>query len=191
MLPRRWTGRARAPRLLPLLGLALVSCGRRTPVAAPGLDSVRVAHPVADPLRDPSSTAGPKTILIIGGAAAVVEYPPIDNGSIREVFDGRTETLARTLDATTAVVTVTFVMPRTLTGVDVTTGSMDVGLKVLLTVRGTSRPREFAGEFRNQRPDPTVSLDFGGSHEATQVRFEIRNLNGGDGHIHIREIALR
>jgi hypothetical protein len=67
---------------------------------------------------------------------------------------------------------------------------MDVGLTVVVKPQGEAA-KTYTKEFRGMPPDPTVSLDFDtGKTPIESVRVEIKNLNGGDGHIHIRTLQL-
>jgi hypothetical protein len=126
----------------------------------------------------------------LDGQSVVVKHSELDLGQVRDLFDGDKNSFARTARATTAVFDFTWPSARPVSGVNVTTATMDVGLKVSLYSSGL-RPVVFSKEYRNLPPDPTVSLDFQGSHPVRRIRFEITNLNGGDGHIHVREIQFK
>jgi hypothetical protein len=76
-------------------------------------------------------------------------------------------------------------------GFDLTTGSMDLGVKVSATVAGESEPVVVAKAYTDNKPDPTVSIDFGGLKTVKALRLEVTNLRGGDGHIHIRELKFK
>jgi hypothetical protein len=130
----------------------------------------------------------------LGGRTVRVRYSPADMGQIQDVFDGDWLTLLRTRASTTAIVDVLFDGPRTLKGVSVWTASMNVGLRVLLyrqVESDTEKPSSYERIWPEAPPDPDVALLFPApEREVRRVRVEIANLQGGDGHIHIREVRL-
>jgi hypothetical protein len=128
---------------------------------------------------------------LVDGRMTEIVHSKWDAGQTPDLFDGNPETLARTENANPAIVELHAPAPRSLKGVSVTTGSMDVGVTVVVKPQGGGPPKTYSKELRNQPPDPTVTLDFDtGETPIESVRVEIRNLNGGDGHIHIRTIQL-
>jgi hypothetical protein len=128
---------------------------------------------------------------LVEGRMTEIVHSKWDAGSTPDLFDGKSETLARTENANPAIVELHAPAPRPLKGVSVTTGSMDVGVTVVVKPQGGGPEKTYTKELRNPPPDPTVTVDFDtGSTPIETVRVEIRNLNGGDGHIHIRTIQL-
>jgi hypothetical protein len=126
----------------------------------------------------------------LGGVLADVVHSKLDGGRIQDVFDNDKRTLARTEDADVAVFDLTFSAPRKMTGVEVTTGTMSVVLKVTVRALGKAEPLILQKTFTDQPQDPTVSLDFGGTREVKRIRLEVSDLSGGDGHVHVREIRF-
>jgi len=127
---------------------------------------------------------------LVDGRMTEIVHSKWDAGQTADLFDGKPETLARTENANPAVVELHAPAPRPLKGVSVTTGSMDVGLTVVVKPQGGPE-KTYTKEFRNAGADPTVTLDFDtGKTPIESVRVEIRNLNGGDGHIHVRTVQL-
>lgn len=114
-----------------------------------------------------------------------------DLGWGHDMIDSDPGTMARTKNANPAVLELVFSKPRAVSGIDVTTASMDVGLKTVLTLAGGGE-KTYAEEYRRLPPDPAVRLDFEGlSGRVAKMRVEVWNLGGGDGHIHIRTLKLR
>src|SRR5262249_7877459 len=120
-----------------------------------------------------------------------VTHSKWDGGQTSDMFDTNKDTLARTEKANPAIVEIKLPEPRPLKAVSVTTGGMDAGLTVV--VQPVSGPaKTYTKEFRQLPPDPTFGLEFDtGTAPIQSVRVEIKDLNGGDGHIHIRTLKLR
>lgn len=160
---------------------SFVGCGAdERPVPAVG------PIPTAPATRE--NTTGP---VSIAGTLAEATYSALDAGTIQDVFDGDRGSLARTENATTAVIDLVFPEVREAGGLAVITGTMDVGIDVTLTPVDESDPLSFHGSLLQQDTEPTVNLDFGRVRTFKRARIEITNLNGGDGHIHIYEVVFR
>jgi len=127
----------------------------------------------------------------IDGESVEVGHSDLDNGRIQDLFDGNPDTLARTGSSTVFLVDLRFAAPKRASGIEVTTGSMNVRLKAILTVKGRSETAVYEETFPRLPADPTVALDFGGTHEVETARIEIANADGGDGHVHVRELKFR
>jgi hypothetical protein len=127
---------------------------------------------------------------LVDGSLAEITHSKWDGGRTSDLFDADPQTLARTEKSNPAVVAITLPEPRPLKGISVTTGGMEAGLTVVVEPRGGPEKR-YTKEFRHMGPDPTYGLDFDtGSTPIRSLRIEIRDLTGGDGHIHIRTIRL-
>lgn len=167
------------------------------PVPVPASGSAEEQETAARPApasRGASSAAGSSPnggeVVEIDGATVEVEHSDLDLGRIQDLFDGSRNTLARTASSTVFVVDLGFAAPKKVSAIVVTTGSMTVLLKATLTVKGKSEPAVYQKTFTRLPPDPTVTLDFGGAHEVEKARIEIGNADGGDGHVHVRELKL-
>ena len=126
-----------------------------------------------------------------GRETVEVEHTELDNGRIQDLFDDSPDTLARTARSTVFLVDLRFAAPKKTSGIEVTTGSMNVRLKASLSVKGRSETVVHEKTFPQRTADPTVLLDFGGTCEVERARIEIANADGGDGHVHVRELKLR
>jgi hypothetical protein len=112
-------------------------------------------------------------------------------GSINELFDGNPMTLARGFEANPLVIELRLTTPKSLHQVELTLGSMDLDLTVVLTT-----PDGVANvvrqQYRNLPPDPTVQLDLPAPTTVQQVRLEIFQVGVSEpAHVHVREIVLR
>jgi hypothetical protein len=128
---------------------------------------------------------------LVDGHLVEVTHSKWDGGQTSDMFDTNKDSLARTEKANPAIVEIRMPEPKPLKGVTLTTGGMDAGLTVIVTpVSGG--PKTYTKEFRQMPPDPTFGLDFDtGAAPIQTVHIEIKDLNGGDGHIHIRTVKLR
>ena len=79
-----------------------------------------------------------------------------------------------------------------MSGISLTTGSMDLRLTVKLYPLGNAEPVIYSQSFARLPDDPTVKLDWGKPVQAEKLYIEIKGLSrGGDFKIHIREIVLQ
>ncbi|NTU66244.1 MAG: hypothetical protein HGB05_23260, partial [Chloroflexi bacterium] len=100
--------------------------------------------------------------------------------------------LIRTADVNPAIVEIDFSPPRTLSGVRVTTGNMDVALTAEVTIDGGAQPGRYSGVFTELPPDPIVELDFDQPYAVTRLRLEIKNPGANErANIHLREIEFQ
>jgi hypothetical protein len=138
-----------------------------------------------------SEPASVKEDFQLAGENVATEHSRFDMGRIQDLFDNDDASLARTEMAKTAFVDLTFPAPRPIKAVAITTGSMDIGLAVHVTPEGSGSPETYTKEFRELPKDPTVNLELGtAAKPVRRIRVEVRNLQSGDGHVHIREIRF-
>lgn len=183
--------------LVPALLIAMsTGCGKKeAPVPgpsggnAPGASAASGAAPGAP--RPGGAPPNVKESFEIDGTVVEVEHSAIDNGRVQDLFDGNKETLGRTENSTAMVLQLRFPTARKTSGLEVTTGSMNVRLTATLSVRGKGEPLVFQKTYTQLPPDPTVTLDFGGVQEVEKANIEIANADGGDGHVHVREVKLK
>lgn len=155
--------------------LALASCARTEPS---GEQRPAAAALVADK-------------ALVDGSLVSVSHSEWDAGRTADLFDGNPATMARTENANPAILEIRLPQPRPLKGISLTTGGMEAALKVVVRPAGGAAPTSYAREFRGMPPDPTFGLDFDtGSARIEFVRVELKDLSGGDGHIHIRSLQL-
>ena len=129
----------------------------------------------------------------LDGQPVIVRHTSFDFGNVANLFDGETFTLARTAGVNPAVIEIDFPTPRRLTGLTLTTGSMDIDLQVELFDAGDTPSYTYTQRYTGLPPDPTVDLNFEPHPGAvSKVRLEIRSPAAEEtAHIHIREIRLR
>lgn len=127
---------------------------------------------------------------LVDGSLAEVTHSKWDGGRTADLFDSDPQSLARTEKSNPAVVAIVLPQPRPLKGISVTTGGMEAELTVVVQPRGGAA-KTYTKEFRHMGPDPTYGLDLDtGNTPIESLRIEIKDLNGGDGHVHIRTIKL-
>ncbi len=76
-----------------------------------------------------------------------MSHSQFDIGQIASAFDGDPYTLVRTLVDNPAIIEITFDEPRVLTGLALTTGTMDFNATVKLTPADGSAPQVLARDF--------------------------------------------
>lgn len=130
--------------------------------------------------------------LRISGRSVQVTHPPFDAGRLEDIFDGDLFTLARSRQANPAVLDFQFQTPLRVSGLTITTGSMNLRLKVRLFVGEAADPISFTWNFPDLPPDPTVDVEFReGPYQITRIEVSVQNLNEGkDAKVHIREIEF-
>ena len=130
--------------------------------------------------------------ITLNGQTVHTLHSQFDVGRIQDLFDGDPYTLARTDIDNPAIIELTFPTPRLLTGLKLTTGTMDFGLTITLSSTDLSAGQVYSQTYTGLPPDPTVSLNFGSTPASVKkIRIEIQdNRAGTDNHIHIREAQL-
>ncbi|HZY44186.1 MAG TPA: hypothetical protein VFF70_05475, partial [Anaerolineae bacterium] len=130
--------------------------------------------------------------ITLDGQSVHVLHSRFDSGRLVDLFDGDTFTLARTAIDNPAFLEFTFDQQRSMSGITLTTGTLDFLLTVSVWTDENSAPKIYPHSFTGLPPDPTVSVDFGSAFAVKKLRIEVRDIRAGtDNHIHIREIQFR
>ena len=128
---------------------------------------------------------------LVDGHLTEIAHSKWDGGRTADLFDTDPKTLARTENANPAILEFHLPEPRPLKGISITLGGTDYAVTATLQPQGGGPAKTFSREFRQMQPDPTLELDFDtGAEPIAALRVEIRDLQGGDGHIHIRTVKL-
>lgn len=174
------------------LGLIVAAC-RKSEQAQPSAAGQPAQAGAAATPAPPGPTADSDLVVdrvTVDNQVVEVAHSKFDGGRSEDLFDTDTNTLARTENANPATVELRYAAARPVKSVTTTTGSMDVGLTVTVTPE-QGQPKVFSKEWRQLPNDPTVTLDLDPKGiVAKKVRVDIKNLNGGDGHIHIRTLKV-
>jgi Dolichyl-phosphate-mannose-protein mannosyltransferase len=130
--------------------------------------------------------------LEIGGETVTISHSSTSSGRINDVFDGDTFTLARTDELNPAIIELNYPMPRNVSGLTVTVGSMALELKVEVFSANADEPVIHEQTYSDLPNDPTVEVTFEQPiASATKIRIEIKDVNAGDnGNVHVREITV-
>ena len=166
------------------------------PDGTPGFYFVQLAYsPQADALFAAESEARSRLLsdtLEWQGQSVIVAHSRLDIGPIDRLFDGDPATLIRTQDVNPAVFDLTFATPVSMSGIAITTGSMDIELAVEIRSGDGGSPRRYARTYTDLQPDPTVELDFGESLAVKSLHLEIRNPNAAAyNNVHLREVQFK
>lgn len=125
------------------------------------------------------------------GEKVEVQHPQFDMGELDFIFDDDPFTLVRTFHANPARIVLTFELPKTLTGVKITTGTMDIKLTVQLYEKEANDPLTYEMIYRDLPDDPTVELSFPDQPtDVHRVEIEIEGLDILDNKIHLRDLIL-
>ena len=169
------------------MAAAAGGCGKSEKTAASSAQASNPAAPAAAPEMPDPGMVTDRTGL--GDQSIEINHSKFDMGHAEDLFDGNAKTFARTQKANPAILEFTFPKARPIKGLEVTVGSMDLALVArVTTARGE---KVFSKEYVGLPPDPKVQLDFGSSISTSKIHLEVKSLTGGDGRIHIREIAFK
>ena len=166
------------------------------PDGSPGFYFVRLRYsPEADAIFAAEKAARRQMLeeqIPIDGEMVTTRHSQFDIGRIQDVFDGRTDTLARTVSANPALIEIVYPQPHQLTGLTVTTASRNFRLTLQLFTDETAVPITYTQTYLKQPPDPTVTLNFDPAPPPIKkIHFELQDTDSGEEtHIHIREIRL-
>ncbi len=129
---------------------------------------------------------------IVDGGEVTVQHPYFDSGNAQHMFDGDVFTFVRSFEANPVVLQLTFVAPRALLGLRLTTGSMDLSLVVRLFDPAGREASTTTATYEGLPPDPTVEMVFDSPPPAvSRLEIEILQLHVGEtAKIHIREIVF-
>ena len=130
--------------------------------------------------------------VLIEGQVVMIQHPLLDMGEVENLFDGDTFTMIRTYEANPVLIAITFPEPRTISGLSLTTGTMDIILTVRLFDEEMDELITYSQNYTDLPNDPTVDLTFDqGSIEASSIEIEILGLlEEPSVKIHIRELTL-
>ena len=171
--------------------LLLAGCRKNEPSASKPAEPAAPAVAPSLPTPAPTMPALVTETAPFDGQDVTFTHSAFDQGRIQDLFDTDPVTLARTTNANPAVLELTFSKPRPLRGIELTTGSMDMDVKCVVSLAGGGE-KTYTKEFRKLKPDPTVRIDFDGlAGRVERVRIEIHGLTVIDGHIHLRTLRLR
>jgi hypothetical protein len=130
--------------------------------------------------------------VLIEGQMVQIQHPLLDMGEVENLFDDDEFTMVRTYEANPVLLVLSFPTPRSMNGLSITTGTMDIILTVRLFNEESPEPVTYHQTYTDLPNDPTVELVFSqGSIEASVMEIEIYGLLEDPGaKIHIREIKL-
>ena len=130
--------------------------------------------------------------VMINGEPVQVQYSLLDMGSIDLVFDGDTQTVARTLEANPFVIELTFPKEHQFSGYRMVLGSADSRVTATLYSTEGERPAESVADFDGSPSSPELDVNFGQTIKAQKVRFEVfQPYTGVPSNVHIWEIEFK
>ena len=166
------------------------------PNGSPGLTFLQMRYSADAPeifATEVAERLQPKTAsMVIDGVETQVEFPYLDLGSVDLMFDHDPFTLARVYEANPAHIVLNFSSPRDLSGLRITTGSMNFELSMSLLDKDSVELAAITHVYRDLPDDPTVELEAPDRISGvSSIVIDILSLTPGDPFkIHIREIEL-
>ena len=177
-------------RVLGILAMAAAAggCGKKETASSTQASNPAAPSPAPE-IADPGMVLDR---MVLGDQTIEVNHSKFDMGHPEQLFDGDANTFARTQKANPAILEFTFPKARPVKGLEVTVGSMELGLVARVTTAAGDE-KVFSKQYSGAGvpPNPKVQLDFGSSVPTSKIHLEVKNLEGGDGHIHIREITFK
>jgi len=169
------------------------------PNGQPGFYFLRLSYsPNADEIFAQEHAALLRPIVetyTIDGQAVVVTHPRFGAGQLSDMLDGDKFTLINAPGFNPVVLDFAFPQVRPISGLDLTTGSMDdFTVKVSLYTTADAAPQVYTQHYVNLPPDPTVKINFDqGPATINRIQIEIQNnVDTGPGvNIHVREVQFR
>lgn len=133
-----------------------------------------------------------RDVISVDGERLTVIHPPFDSGQVEHLFDGDLFTLARSRKINPAVLTISFEHPRSIRGVKITTGSMEMTIVIRVYAGETADPITYSQTYLGLPEDPTVELRFDDLYaRMNKIEISVQNLNtDSEGNVHIREIVF-
>jgi 4-amino-4-deoxy-L-arabinose transferase-like glycosyltransferase len=124
-----------------------------------------------------------------------VEYSPIDMGSIGDLFDGNTDSLIRGNGANPMKVVLHFSLPRKVSTVDLTLGTMAHFHVTIAIVYTDNSSKSTDRDYENLPDDPHISIPLPESQlQITSLHILVQDLNAPSDdveHIHLRELKIQ
>jgi hypothetical protein len=128
------------------------------------------------------------------GQEVRVVHSPLGGGSLNDMMDGNTDTLAKGAEANPVVFEYFYSEPIPTSQLVLTTGSMqNFDIVIRLYAPGSDQPVEYTQNFQGLPPDPTVIIEFpNGPAESNHIFISIKdNSQGKIAQVHVREITFK
>lgn len=121
-----------------------------------------------------------------------IEHPYFDSGEIHHMLDQDPYTFARVYEANPTLLKFTFPLDASVSGLSLTTGSMDFELTIRAYADLESDPIVYHQGYEGLPDDPTVRVEFTrGPDRVHLIEIEILSIRPGNPvKIHIRELSL-
>jgi hypothetical protein len=127
----------------------------------------------------------------LGGETVEIGHSAFDMGSLAQLFDKDSDSLAKTNRVNPAVLEVRFPSSHSFRSVTVAATDPEMQLTVSVFPASGGAPLEFHKSFHHLPPNPTLSLTLEPRPPpATKLRIEILALGGdSDAYVHLREVS--
>jgi hypothetical protein len=121
-----------------------------------------------------------------------IGHSRLDMGTMINIFDRQKETLIRGQEANPFLIDITFPVPRSIKGLEMSFGAMDMELTANIFAEGSEIPTQYTNLQKGLPPDPTVIWMFGTSmSNVKRIQLLVRDVNQRDrANIHVREVKV-
>jgi hypothetical protein len=125
------------------------------------------------------------------GQKVSVSYSPLDIGQIAQIFDGDPKTFIRSFEANPLKITLSFLQPVELHGVNVLIGNAASRLEVEVSSPDQLVPQQFSAEIGAQEAYRTLAVPFGKALQVQSLCLCLYDLAQSEpGHVHLWEVSL-
>jgi hypothetical protein len=130
--------------------------------------------------------------LKIGVQVVWVTHSSLDLGRIQDIFDGNSDTLARSAQANPLRIVLDFPQERQLNGLVLKVGSTETAIQIRV-LDGLGRELEVVERQAAETVQPrNVLIEFDRPLQAARVEIQVKNVREGEpSHVHIWEVELQ
>jgi hypothetical protein len=130
--------------------------------------------------------------IVVHNELVQVKYSPLDMGSIQDVFDDDSFTLARTAEANPFVIDLDYPKPHTFTNLTANISSGWVHISVFYYPEDSDEPVLVAeGDYKGSVDEPEVLIEFPEPATSDHWRIQVEDKNHGEpANVHVWELIF-
>ncbi|TAK13151.1 MAG: hypothetical protein EPO32_06235 [Anaerolineae bacterium] len=127
----------------------------------------------------------------VDGEVWTVRHTPTDMGQLKDLFDNNPDTVARTGGGNPFIIEVFFPDVRTLSGVELITGSHNAEIIVQVFQPGEAEPQSYLLAHQGSISDPIALIEFEEPVEIDHILISVRDVGLGEpANIHVWQIEF-
>ncbi len=129
--------------------------------------------------------------LMAGDSQVELSYTPIDMGEVKNLFDGRVDTLARSWSLNPMQLDFLFAKPIELHSMSLHIGGTATTLTIRVWAEGQTTPVELSRELAETPRPRDVIFELPNAVKANRLQIDVLNTNDpADGHVHLWEVTF-